>query len=503
MSYVKTDSGLIVPVAEFAEIPKTEQPDFREVATTLDGRDITRGYVDAIPILEPEDTVLTRRGGGELEIYDEVLRDDQVIAVLEQRFDAVIGTELEVIPASDSPKDQAAAASIRENMEAIGFDNVTKKMLYGVFYGFAVGEAIWARDGRRVFADSIKVRNRARFGFRPAGDLVMRTTARPDGEELPGRKFWTFSTGATHDDEPYGIGLAHWLYWPVFFKRNGIKFWLRFLDKFALPTTVGKYPTNSSKAEQATLLAATRALQNDTGIIIPDGMMIELLEASRSGVADNSGLYDRMNEAISKVVVGQTMTADSGSSLSQSETHASVLSRKVCADADLICDSFNRTIVTWLTEWNYPGAGIPRVWRRMDDGEDLDARASRDGKIYLMGYRPTQKYVDDVYGAGFEPRPMGPEGGGGPAFAAPTDPPENPAPEIADQLQAEAADPLRVWLDVIQQKAATADSLEDLRDNLLNSYGDLPSQQLGDVMALAFAAADARGREAVIKEADA
>jgi hypothetical protein len=52
---------------------------------------------------------------------------------------------------------------------------------------------------------------------------------------MPERKFWTFSAGAATDDEPYGLGLGHFLYWPVFFKRNDIKFWLIFLEKFAAP----------------------------------------------------------------------------------------------------------------------------------------------------------------------------------------------------------------------------------------------------------------------------
>ena len=48
----------------------------------------------------------------------------------------------------------------------------------------------------------------------------------PQGLLLPGRKFWQFSVGANHSDNPYGLGLAHSLYWPVFFKRSDIKFWL-------------------------------------------------------------------------------------------------------------------------------------------------------------------------------------------------------------------------------------------------------------------------------------
>ena len=43
----------------------------------------------------------------------------------------------------------------------------------------------------------------------------------------------------------------------------------------------------------------------------------------------------------------------------------------VTADAHLVCDSFNRSIVKWLTEWNFPGAAHPTVMREMADAPDL------------------------------------------------------------------------------------------------------------------------------------
>ena len=61
----------------------------------------------------------------------------------------------------------------------------------------------------------------------------------------------------------------------------------------------------------------------------------------------------------------------------------------VKSDADLECESFNSSVAEWLTEWNYPGAVAPRVWRRVEDAADLNAQANRDKVIYDMGYEPT------------------------------------------------------------------------------------------------------------------
>ncbi|ELW7654432.1 portal protein, partial [Pseudomonas aeruginosa] len=45
----------------------------QEIATTGDGRDITRPFLSGLQ--QPSDYILQRRGGNDLRIYEEVLRD--------------------------------------------------------------------------------------------------------------------------------------------------------------------------------------------------------------------------------------------------------------------------------------------------------------------------------------------------------------------------------------------------------------------------------------------
>lgn len=63
-----------------------------------------------------------------------------------------------------------------------------------------------------------------------------------------------------------------------------------------------------------------------------------------------------------------------------------------------------------------------------------------------------------------------------------------------DQLQERAADPLKAILDTIRAAAESADDLPALRDRLLAMYGDLPKDQLREVMAMGFALANLSGR---------
>jgi len=378
------------------------KPDLREIATTGGGRDITRGFLSAL--LPPADPVLTGRGGGDYALYQQVLSDDQVQATFQQRREAVVARDWQVVPGADGPLDEAAADFVSAQLDHIGWDRVTRMMLFGVFYGFAVADGLWVERDGRIALDQIKVRDRRRFRFGGDGRLRLLTQRNPQGEELPERKFWHFATGADHDDEPYGLGLGHWLYWPVFFKRNALKFWLVFLEKFGQPTAKGIYPAGATETEIQKLREALGAIHAETGIVLPEGVAIELIEASRSGTADYDTVHQRMNEAIAKIVLGQTMTTEDGSSRAQAEVHYTVRQDLVKADADLVNESFSRGPARWLTEWNFPGAAIPRVVRHIEAEPDLKPRAERDRLLYEMGFRPSLAYVRNVYGEGWEER---------------------------------------------------------------------------------------------------
>lgn len=483
--------GVLVPVRPAA-------PDFREVATTADGRDITRGFVDAMPLLPPLDPVLRARGG-DYRVYEELLRDDQVHACFQQLRLGIVSSEWKVEPGGDRRIDKNAAAFLEEQLRHNDFDRLTDRMAYGAFYGYAVAEMLWGRDGNNVVLADARVRKPRRFGFSSEGELRLRTTSNPWGEPVKPRKFWHFAYGGDSSDEPYGLGMAHALYWPVFFKRNGMKFWLIFLEKFGQPTALGKFPINATPAEKQRLLSALSAIQTDAGIIVPDGMAVDLIEAARSGTADYGALMDRMDAGIAKVILSQTATTQgTPGRLGSDDTQSDMFNNQVKAIADLICQSFNRGPARWLTDWNFPGAAPPKVWRQTEPDEDLDSRAKRDKTLYDMGFKPTLQTIQDTYPGEWEqraPTPTPPLAQGGPAdpaFAETGD--ALPADTLADRLAIEAGPAQAQWLRQIRAMVNQADSLPALRNQLLAAFGELPPDELSETMAAAFAVAELVGR---------
>ena len=507
-----------------AEFAAPAKPIYAEVATTRDGKDITRGWLTDDYRLPPQDEILESFGTGlsPYDLYREVLSDWQVRSTFQQRQLALVAAEWEVEPGGPRRADKNAAALLEEMLKTVGFDDASMGMHFGVFYGFAVGECLWARDGATVALDAIRVRDRRRFAFLPSGELRLLTQKDAmRGEALPERKFWTFATGADHDDEPYGMGLAHWLYWPVRFKRGNVKFWLIAAEKFGSPTVVGWFPPGTTLDDRTRLLAALKAVQTDSGIILPDGMRAELMESNKTGSLDYERLAIYMDQAIAKICLGQVMTSEAVGGQYKAEVQADVKGDLVKADADLICESFNRGPARWLTEWNFPGAAPPRVFRHTEPEEDLNGRAERERKIFDMGYRPTLAGVEEVYGGEWEEvsggrqpavsetgdshpplasaAQQGADGKQGadaprsPAFAAAPDSPDPTAP-LVERLGREADPLIGALLAPVRDLLAKSADLSEFRAGILDLYPDLDPAPFAALMAQALAVADAAGR---------
>lgn len=480
--------------------PKTGQ----EIAASGDDRDITRPWVGALA--QADDSVLRSRGAQDLQIYREVLSDDEVKSAFTQRQDALISREISVKAGGDRPIDVAAAEAMQAQIESLGFDRITRLMHYGVFYGYAVAEIIYGTRDNLLWIDEVKVRDRRRFRFTPRGELRLLTPGNMfEGEPCPAPYFWSFCTGADHDDEPYGQGLAHWLYWPTFFKRNDIKFWLIFLDKFGMPTVTGKYQEGASDEQKRDLLALTRAIATDSGVIMPEGISLDVIEAGRSGAADYQAMYNAMNEAIRRIIVGQISSSGGASKgIGGDESlQEAILTSIAKSDADVICESWNRGPGAWFTEFNFPGAAVPQVYRVFEEPEDLTELAERDQKIAdTTGYRPTLAQVKDTYGGDWEDKP-----------AAATSPSGEPVAEFADagtgsgttslqaqQLNAALTPIMDGWVQQIQEMVNRAESLDELRSGIDALLPELSLDQYADIMAQAMTAAQLAGRYELMEE---
>jgi hypothetical protein len=423
---------------------------------------LSRAWMGALVV--NDDRILQLEGGQDLDLFDRLLDDDVAMSCLQQRRLAITSRDWEVTPGDDKdPRAAKAAEDFREMLDALGFDRATGNLHYSIWYGYGVGEALWTtrdKDGRRlIWLDDIVVPNRKWFGFTFEGELRLASMFGGVGSEaLPPNKFFSIRTGGTHDFSFYGLGLAHWAYWPIWFKRASTRFWALFLEKLADPTRVAEFPEGMSEGEKNKLLASMVAIGSDSSVLVPKGVAetLKFMEAQRAATGSPyKDFVTEQNEALMRIVLGQPGTSKAtaqGVGGKQAEVHEDVKAEIVKADADLICEAINTTLARWVTRWNYgPDVAPPKVFRVLDDAEDLGTIAERDVALKGLGWERTEDSFEQVYGEGYEKQePPEPPPGlvpGEPPIAANDDDPEKQRRAMAaKRAEFDAQDPRPLYV---------------------------------------------------------
>lgn len=383
---------------------KITKPITNEIATIEN--DIFQDYLGKIQT-NPDRILRTQQGGKGIELYEDLLTDDKVGSTLQTRRLAVIGKEWEILPVSDKRQDVRIAEYVKQVLLGFDFDGARKALLSGIVLGYKPAEVMWGYSEGDVYIEEITGKPARRFVFGLDRRLRLLTrTSMIEGEEVPDRKFIVYRN-TSDNGSPYGDGTGRMLYWPVWFKKNDFKFWLIFAEKFGSPTVVGKYPTGTLKAEQDRLLEACGAIQQDAAIIIPDTMLIDLIEATRSGsVTTYETLLTKLDGAIAQVMLGQTLTSDIGQkgSYAAASAHEDVRQDYIKADADSMALCMNTSLIPWIVDYNFPveGAGrrqYPKFWIRTEREKDLKPLAERDRILVSdIGLPVAKKYFYDTYG---------------------------------------------------------------------------------------------------------
>ena len=378
-------------------------------------------------LLQPQDEVLLSRGGGgwtAYDVYSALAKDPHVYAVLQKRYSAVVGREWHVVAGGDRSIDKKAADGVKAMLSALadnapqeengsalittsgGFDQTCLGLLSATLYGHQPAEILWERQGKEIYPVEVPVRDVRRFVYR-AGERgyqprLLTRSYTWDGIEIPPRKFIFHRFAALPTEDPYGLGLGARLFYPVFFKNNCVKFWLIFADKWANPTPIGTHPKTATKEQQEEFLDTLEGIASDAAVRVPEGFKVDFVNAGTgSAPSTYEGLVGFCNGEISKAVLGETGTTDQssgGGSRARDQVGNEVRIEIAKADADLLCDTLNRTLIKWICQYNWPDAVPPKVWRKFPELEskiDRGAEATLIVALAGAGYKPKREWVED------------------------------------------------------------------------------------------------------------
>ncbi len=437
-------------------------------------------------------------------------RDLHYASVLGTRKLALVGLDVRVDAASDDADDVRRADAVRELVDTAGFGELVAHLVDALGKGYAVAEIVWDRDGA-IWQPRFIPRDPRFFVYDRETGQTLRLRDEEDafdGLELPPYKF-VVHTPRIRSGLPIRGGLARLAAVACMCKAWTWRDWMAFADIYGLPMRVGKYGPQASKEDIAKLMAAVANLGSDAAAVMPDSMRIEFEQAAQTTGAGEffKTLSEFWDKQISKGVLGQTMTADDGASLSQAQVHQTVRLDIMTADARALSNTLQRQVVAPFCDLNFAPGDYPRLSVVVPKPENTAALVEAVAKLVPLGMEVEQSVLRDKLGLP-DPDP------GAMLLRAPQPVPGMPAVNRAmnvaeratpiatqtDTLAREAEPAWEAILEHIQRLVETASDMASLRDALQNAYADLPIARLGEVMAMAGTAAELAGRYDLLEQ---
>jgi phage gp29-like protein len=474
----------------------------------LSGELATRARCDYVSVLSalPDPDEVLRKMGRDITVYKEMLTDPHVGACVNSRKS---GTKKRLWDI-DRGKSKSRPAKFIENLfNDYRLRNVISEILDATWWGMQPIEIMWEPVGEMVLPVKLVGKPPEWFLWGNDGALKLRTRQNPNGEPLPARKFVIAQNNPRYQN-PYGDRIAAQCFWYERFKRNGLKWWVVFAEKFGMPWLVGKTPRGSQKQENDDVLDILAKMVQDAIAVIPDDSSVEALKIEKSAsVMIYEKLLQYCDASISKAVLGHSAGADSTPGRLGNERMA-IEAREDLIDDDcaLVEETLNQ-VIDWTIELNF-GPNVERPKFILYEEEDVDQdQATRDKTLADTGMvQLTEQYFMREYG--FEEGDIKVID----KSAAPPPPPavelaesaiRNPQSAIppdqadvdelldglpAEQLQEQIEGVLRPVIELVENAA----SYDEVREKLVSLYPKMDDTALRAALQKAVFLAQARGR---------
>ena len=424
----------------------------------------------------------------QMELFEEMeSKDTHLFSQLQTRKLAVTGLDWEVQPFSQDETDQEIAAFVEEQLKELdGFSDNLMDILDAIGKGISFQEIEWEyRDGH-VVVGNIEYVHQKKFYYDTLTDaLMLRTEAFPGGIPLPENKFIVHRYKA-RSGHPSRYGVLRVVAWMYLFKNYDLKDWVSFCEVYGMPLRLGTYDATASEKDKAALMDAIVRMGTDAAGIVPSGTDIKFIESNKQSSVD---IYERLarfcDEQMSKAIVGQTLTSDSGGSYAQSKTHNDVRQDLTEADCKAVMETVRRDLIRPLVEFNFGvQAHVPYFILNATDTDDLKETAEIVNTLAAAGLEIPKSWLykkfnipapeDGEETIGPSPAVSGMAGTGQPGMfrglKLKADGKEADGQQVLDRLEAAAVEQssafFRQMMSPVLELVEHCDSLEGLQEQL-------------------------------------
>lgn len=320
-------------------------------------------------------------------------RNVHLQAEMNKRKLALLGLDWTIEPPRNaSAAEKAHAEWLTEVLtDAVDpIEDLILALMDGVGHGFGAVEMEWRSEGRELLP-SFHPRPQEWFRLDSHRREIRLRDSSVDGAPLAAFG-WCFHThGKAKTGYAARLGLYRTLLWPFLYSTYALGDFAEFLEIYGLPMIIGKYFSGAAPEEKSSLMRAVTALGHDARAIMPSEMEIEIKECSSSGSRSvHLEMVDWAERAISKAILGQTMSAEakaSGLGSGNAELHREVRHDILEADARQISGTLTRDLLYPLIALNRGNIdGLRRCPRLVfDTGESEDIKLFAEALPELVG----------------------------------------------------------------------------------------------------------------------
>lgn len=324
------------------------------------------------------------------DIYRDVEVDLHLSGCVGQRTGFVMAKSFKLVDQNGEEDEEAL-----HYFDQAWFKQLMRYVLEANFWGHSLielGEVATDGDGCICFSDVTLIPRKHVIPeyHRVITDLSQDWHTGIDYHEAPFSD-WLIEAGRPHD-----LGIYLKAATQTIPKKNMLAFWDTFGEIFGMPMRIAR-TTSRDKKEIDRLDRMLREAGASLSMVAGQDTEIEFVE---SGKGDAYNVYDkrieRANSELSKLVIGQTMTIEDGSSLSQSQTHLEVFQNLIEADCDMIRDIVNSQLLPRMARLGFPVKGLRFDWDYAVDYTPEQQKAYEE--MVLQHYDVDPSYFEEKYG---------------------------------------------------------------------------------------------------------
>ena len=308
-------------------------------------------------------------GGIPYSAYDRMETDSMIQTALTVKRLGVLAAPYRIVPAGETPEAIRNADFVEDQFNRM--QGSPETILMGAMDAFAKGwsaqELIWGASGRRLNLIEVKPKDPSLFGFEmDAFGRIRGLKLQIPGEaeiELPRGKFALYFNRPTYARAKGRSDLeAAYGHWSA--KENLLAMWRVHLERFAMPTILGKFASGTPDDETGAMLRTLESLNDVTAITYSDAFEVHTVGGDKESSTGFMEAIEFHNREIARAILGQTLATDEGrrvGSLALGKVHLQVLLLQLEGVRKHLADSLmNEQIIRPMVELNFGSSPLPR-----------------------------------------------------------------------------------------------------------------------------------------------